>query len=84
MSNEVQALPASALPEDDSDDLTGATGAVAFGSDLDEDEEVVDPRAVKTKHGIIGSPFTKLAVVGSGHTGRDPGAGCVSLQCYGR
>jgi hypothetical protein len=66
MSNEVQALPASALPEDDSDDLTGATGAVAFGSDLDEDEEVVDPRAVKTKHGIIGSPFTKLAVVGSG------------------
>ena len=32
--------------------------------DVDDADNVVDPRAVKTKHGFIGNPFTKLAVVG--------------------
>ncbi|XHX78548.1 MAG: hypothetical protein RBJ76_01005 [Stenomitos frigidus ULC029] len=32
----------------------------------DLDEAVVDPRSVKTKHGLIGSPYTKFAVVGAG------------------
>ncbi|MBD2033541.1 hypothetical protein H6F86_05655 [Phormidium sp. FACHB-592] len=67
ISSEVQTLPASALLDDDSDELPDAGKAAVIASGEEDDEEdIVDPRAVKTKHGIIGSPFTKLAVVGSG------------------
>jgi len=72
VSAEVQPLPTATVPDDEDSETTpvrtplGAqASSAAEPDDLDADD-VVDPRAVQTKHGFIGNPFTKLAVVGGG------------------
>ena len=66
-SAEVQAAPSpvAAPAVDEPEAAPVRTHAADADEDLDADD-VVDPRSVQTKHGFIGNPFTKLAVVGGG------------------
>ena len=69
VSAEVQPLPPPAVDDGLTSDSTAPASQLTSQDDADDSldaDDVVDPRAVKTKHGFIGNPFTKLAVVGGG------------------